>query len=578
MKKSILLILFTLSIFEIGFSGTSGQKDSLSKIVKTSSDRYQQAKALYELSLLKFEEKKYPSALKDLKTAVTLLDKNSNSFISCKIYFQIGKVYNSIYRYEEALKYYLKALKIAEVQKKNKYIVNIQTEIGLLYAGIQNFKGALVYFKLAKKATNKMYKNPYNYGNITLLKYIGIVYGQMGKYPTSISYSNRAFQLCLKSKDCPQSEMSGMVNNIGVCYLFNKELDKANEFFNTAYELCVDQNDPKTMGNICANLGDIYVEKQQSNKAIEYYTKALEYKKHTTDPKELFSIYKTLSGFYSNLGDYKKALEYKELFLVQKEKISNTSMINNISDIKNQYEIDKIEYQFEIDAKERKMKMYALIVSIIVLVIFGLLIFRNLRIRIKNAKLKQKMLHNEQKLLEKELKIKNNEIENFAKRIVEKNEFSEIIQEQLEKIETELNYKNQELEAFALTLVEKNDFLEKVKDKFSEIQRSNQNNESIKEISNLIKTNLYIEKDREEFDVKLENIQKSFLLKLETNFPELTKTEKRLSSLLVMGLSTKEIATLMNISPDGVKKSRFRLRKKLNLETTQDVGEFLKKL
>jgi DNA-binding CsgD family transcriptional regulator len=42
-----------------------------------------------------------------------------------------------------------------------------------------------------------------------------------------------------------------------------------------------------------------------------------------------------------------------------------------------------------------------------------------------------------------------------------------------------------------------------------------------------------------------------------------------------MNLSTKEIASLMNISVRGVEASRYRLRKRLNLETDTNLTDYL---
>jgi len=49
-----------------------------------------------------------------------------------------------------------------------------------------------------------------------------------------------------------------------------------------------------------------------------------------------------------------------------------------------------------------------------------------------------------------------------------------------------------------------------------------------------------------------------------------TKNELRFMALLKMNMSSKEIATILNISPDGIKKARQRLRKKMSL--TPDVS------
>jgi DNA-binding CsgD family transcriptional regulator len=43
-------------------------------------------------------------------------------------------------------------------------------------------------------------------------------------------------------------------------------------------------------------------------------------------------------------------------------------------------------------------------------------------------------------------------------------------------------------------------------------------------------------------------------------------------------MSTKEIASVLGISPDSVKKARNRLRKKLDLDATQDLNNFLERM
>ncbi|MEZ4827610.1 MAG: LuxR C-terminal-related transcriptional regulator [Bacteroidia bacterium] len=46
-------------------------------------------------------------------------------------------------------------------------------------------------------------------------------------------------------------------------------------------------------------------------------------------------------------------------------------------------------------------------------------------------------------------------------------------------------------------------------------------------------------------------------------------------TLMKMNLSTKEIATILNITPESVNKARYRLRKKLNLDTDQNLQQFI---
>ena len=59
---------------------------------------------------------------------------------------------------------------------------------------------------------------------------------------------------------------------------------------------------------------------------------------------------------------------------------------------------------------------------------------------------------------------------------------------------------------------------------------------------------------------------------------KLTATELRLCLLLRLGLSSKEIASVLRITPDSVRVARYRLRKKLPLESQDELVNFMLKL
>ncbi len=63
--------------------------------------------------------------------------------------------------------------------------------------------------------------------------------------------------------------------------------------------------------------------------------------------------------------------------------------------------------------------------------------------------------------------------------------------------------------------------------------------------------------------LELEQSNQHFQLQLKSRFPELTPYDLRLCTYLKSNLSTKEIAVLLNITPDSVKKAKHRLRKKI---------------
>ena len=76
----------------------------------------------------------------------------------------------------------------------------------------------------------------------------------------------------------------------------------------------------------------------------------------------------------------------------------------------------------------------------------------------------------------------------------------------------------------------------------------------------------------------VEQVNSAFFQRLESRFPDLTKTEKTLCSLLRLGLSNKEIARVRKVSPGAVKVGKNRLRKKLGLASGADLGSFLSEI
>jgi DNA-binding CsgD family transcriptional regulator len=94
-------------------------------------------------------------------------------------------------------------------------------------------------------------------------------------------------------------------------------------------------------------------------------------------------------------------------------------------------------------------------------------------------------------------------------------------------------------------------------------------------IGRMIQRDILDDDQWEQFNAEFSSLHQGYLESLISNFGALTKNEVRLISLLKMNLSNKEIADTLNISNDGIKKARYRLRKKLQLESDEDLHGFL---
>ena len=116
------------------------------------------------------------------------------------------------------------------------------------------------------------------------------------------------------------------------------------------------------------------------------------------------------------------------------------------------------------------------------------------------------------------------------------------------------------------------------------IKSINQNEANDRVIGNLSKlkrtiiNNLSADKDWEEFKLYFEKVHHDFFSALKYNFPDLTNADLKLCSLSRLNFNIKETANIFGVSPDSIKKSRYRLRKKLSMGTNDDLLEFLMKI
>lgn len=74
--------------------------------------------------------------------------------------------------------------------------------------------------------------------------------------------------------------------------------------------------------------------------------------------------------------------------------------------------------------------------------------------------------------------------------------------------------------------------------------------------------------------IKIQTSNVIFEERLRMRFPNLTVYDLRLCTYLNTGLSTKEIATILNITPDSVKKAKHRLRKKIRANPSEPIHDY----
>lgn len=202
------------------------------------------------------------------------------------------------------------------------------------------------------------------------------------------------------------------------------------------------------------------------------------------------------------------------------------------------------------------------------LIILVLVFFMWLALRIYTTRremaLKQKVLENDHSILS----LKNENLLSERK----------ILQLQKEKLASEVETKNSELVSKAIQMAHKKEMLEDLKEQIDDIKNAKDTDKG-KLLSNLksaLSTEIEGENSWNQFIFYFDQINQNFTTELLKKHPSLTQNDLRMCALTRLNMSNKEKAVLLNITVTGVEKSRYRLKKRLNLNSDDDLGEYLR--
>src|SRR5690606_12532603 len=141
--------------------------------------------------------------------------------------------------------------------------------------------------------------------------------------------------------------------------------------------------------------------------------------------------------------------------------------------------------------------------------------------------------------------------------------------------------KNRELANAAMNIVYKNEMLNNLHHELTNLNDSNGNklsSDQLRKVSKLSDEAHSDDRDWDLFEKSFNEADENFFKELKSDYPDMISNDLKLCAYLRLNMSSKEIASLLNISTRGVEIRRYRLRKKLNLPSEKNLTEFLLEL
>lgn len=488
------------------------------------------------------------------------------------------------------------ARNMAEQHKWYKQLFLAQNNIGNNYYMLLDYGEALKQYLISYQIAVK-HLDPQH--EMIVLNNIAILYGKEKKFEKSNEYFYKAFLIAQKSNDSLKMGLYSM--NLGSLANDENKLRKARNYFNDALsytqrpevkipaQIGLSANDlllgetnrarlraiallPKLKEeqdidhriSLSTIIAKTYLKENNLSAALQWTNNALAEKPDLENKMELF---KHLSDIYFRLKSYDLAFQYKDSI-----NVSN----NELNRIKNGklYESSEVKFQIQnykekISENEAKIKserniFYSIILVIVLGIIILILIFRNQLIKNKQKAL---IIQREQELISFKLE---KEIADNAL-LLEKERTALLEQERLQN---EIELRNQKILSRGLYQSGRNQLLQDILKSLSNIPQLSENGTVINDIRAL-KEHLKTEEGWDNYVRHFDDVNQGFIKKLTEKHPDLTTTDIRYISYVYMNLDTKEIATMLNITPVACRKRKERIEKRLQLPEHISLNAYL---
>lgn len=148
-----------------------------------------------------------------------------------------------------------------------------------------------------------------------------------------------------------------------------------------------------------------------------------------------------------------------------------------------------------------------------------------------------------------------------------------------ERLQQEIKHKNKQLTTVSLHIIQKNKTLKDLGKEIGVLSNSSPiMKQEVRKLQKLIDESFRLDRDWDEFKLYFEKVYVDFYKNLKKKYPNLTNSELRHCALIKLNLSINECANILGISPESVKISRFRLKKKMDLTTQNEVRDCIMSL
>lgn len=430
--------------------------------------------------------------------------------------------------YDSAAIIYNKVIIICRDLDLKEVEVNASMNIAILFQ-YQNRIAEMKDYLLNTLALAKKYRLPNNIASIKIN--LSNAEARLNNYGKAIDYLQDVIPHYTNINN--QFALGLIYSNLSWCYFKSDKLNDALNYARKSYTIRSALKDAAGLTHLELNLSKIFLATAKYDSANFYAQSSLKKSIELNITSDIRDNYETLAQINQQLRNYSLALDYMKLYADWKDSV-NSKEKNKLVE----QELQKIRYDSLQHLKQRIQvleqqkanfkKANLILIAIVVIALFAITLYFRKRIQ------KEKIPNNANEL-------------DWQKKYYENIKESELLKEKL---------------------INQNTQLEK------ELQK--QQRSSIDALRDLIESNkLHTDSYWNEFLLIFSKVYPTFFKTIKDSYPDLTQHELKLCAMIKLNHSSLDMAKALNITVDSVRKARYRLYKKMNLNDDQEMVDLI---
>jgi tetratricopeptide (TPR) repeat protein len=516
------------------------------------------ARALFEHGNLLYRENKYKEAIDKFTEALNLAKKLHLSLIVANSLERMASVNLTLGDDNLALKLYYEVLPLYEQLGDKEGIADVYNIIG-------TYKSSQGEYDTAQKYLAKAIQLNTETGNKTGLIHnkanLAFMYQDLGKNDKAQELYTEIIPQLIEAGN--STNLATVYYHVSIYFQWNSQPDSSLVYLHKAMEITERIADKSLFPSLYGMTGLVLLDMHQNDSASYYLTKSLALAKEVNDYFTQAQSLKLLVKIDTLKGDYRKATRKYEEILKMNDSLFKQRINNNLESSELRYENQKksnfIAIQ-KIELKSSTRQKQLLFVLFMFLVFLSLLLVSLIILNKRNNKRTQELLF--EKLRFNELQLEN------ARHVEEINKL------EIANAEKMLSIRKSELVSNALALEQKNELLGQINNKLNEAMTGD-GTLRLKDLNGIVSAIRSQVNITDTFNQKFSQLHHDFFNDLKMSHPVLTKSELKFCAYLKLHLSSNQIAAITNVTLEAIRKTRYRIRKKLNLPAGKSLEDYI---